>query len=172
MFSSSILVLKPRSKQGLYVCVQIFQDEGLQFSLNSSGFYVLKNLNITRPPNFRGLSLFDFISKYKTGSLIRCKGALCFFSAVCTVAYLELHTLDIYLIESLPLVLSCVMVNIQPCEKRLDLCSDSLVFLMQIQRNAFSSFTLCIPDFWKSRKMTCESLHQSSASHALQRGLC
>lgn len=54
------------------------------------------------------------------------------------VAYLELHALDMNLMESLPLDLSCgVMVNIYSCAKQLDLCSDSLDFLMQIQKNAF-----------------------------------
>lgn len=42
------------------------------------------------------------------------------------------------LIEILPLDLSCgVMVDIYLCAKQLDLCSDSLDFLMQIQKNAF-----------------------------------
>ena len=54
------------------------------------------------------------------------------------VACLELRALDMNLIESLPLRLSCgVMVNTYPCAKQLDLCSDSLDFLMQIQKNAF-----------------------------------
>ena len=60
------------------------------------------------------------------------------FSAVYMVACLELRALDMNLIESLPLRLSCgVMVNTYPCAKQLDLCSDSLDFLMQIQKNAF-----------------------------------
>lgn len=59
------------------------------------------------------------------------------FSVVYMVAYLELHALDVYLLESLPLGLSCGVVNIWPCAKQLDLCSDSLDLLMQIQRNAF-----------------------------------